>query len=88
MIKIIDGNGTGKTRRLMEAAAAADGVFVCSDAQRYREKSRAYGISNLEIVSYTDFFINNYSPEKAVFINKIDKYLAATGEVAGFSLTV
>ena len=88
MIKIIDGNGTGKTRRLMEAAAASDGVFVCSDPKRYREKARAYGISDIEIVSYTDYFIHNYSPEKSVFINKIDKYLAATGEVAGFSLTV
>ena len=88
MIKIIDGNGTGKTRRLMEEASANNGVFVCDNVERYKEKARAYGILGLEIVSYTDLCTHKYSPEKSIFINKIDEYLAATSGVAGFSLAV
>lgn len=88
MVKIIDGNGTGKTKKLMEIASDSNGVFVCRDVIEYTEKAGAYGITGLEIISYNDYFNRRFSQEKPVFINKIDNYLMYVGEVAGFSLTV
>lgn len=88
MVKIIGGNGTGKTRQLMMQAKEQHGVFVCSNVERYRAKAHAYGIVDLPIISYTDLFTDNYDKNLPVFINKIDKYLETCENIGGFSLTV
>ena len=51
---IIGGRGIGKTRQLMAACLANEGVFVCQNAERMREKASAYGFHGLKIVSYRD----------------------------------
>ena len=88
MIKIIGENGTGKTKRLMEEALKNNGVFVCKDVIRCKEKAMAYGIYGLPIISYHDYTYGNFDLDKPVFIHKLDSFLEYAEEVSGFSLTV
>jgi hypothetical protein len=55
MYKIIEGRGTGKTKRLMEEAYNHKGIFVCQNAMHMREKANAYGFTGLQIMSFKDF---------------------------------
>ena len=43
MYRIIDGRGTGKTSRLMLLAKENNGVIVCANPQKMREKAEVYG---------------------------------------------
>ena len=88
MVKIIDGTGTSKTRKLMTTARQCNGVFVCSDVDRYTTKAHAYGIVGLEIVHYNDFISHNYTIGKPVFINKLDECVSYIGQIEGFTLTI
>ena len=89
MYQIIDGNGSGKTKKLMLLAQEHNGVFVCANPHAMREKARAYGLTGFDIISYNDFFdIRNYY-EKPCFIDEIGKCLMAwDNNVAGYSLTL
>ena len=53
MIEIIDEKNTGKTRKLMEACAKANGIFVCANPYAAREKAKAYGIFGIQ--GYSDY---------------------------------
>ena len=64
MYRIIASRGTGKTRALMEEAYKNDGLFVCQNAMRMREKASAYGLHGLKIISFSDF-INEIQPHVA-----------------------
>ena len=55
MYRIIDGRGTGKTSRLMLLAKENNGVIVCANPQKIREKAEVYGIIGLEFISYKEF---------------------------------
>lgn len=55
MYRIIDGRGTGKTSRLMLLAKENNGVIVCANLAKMREKAEVYGIVGLEFLSYKDF---------------------------------
>ena len=55
MYRIIDGRGTGKTSRLMLLAKENNGVIVCANPQKMREKAEVYGIIGLEFISYKEF---------------------------------
>lgn len=64
MYKIIASRGTGKTRSLMEEAYKNNGLFVCQNASRMREKANAYGFHGLNIISFRDF-IDDIQPHIA-----------------------
>jgi hypothetical protein len=87
MVKIVGGSGTGKTKELMLKANECDGVFVCSNVDKYRTKAYTYGISNLTIISYDELNAGEYDADKKVFINKVDKYILTLCNVAGITLT-
>lgn len=55
MYRIIDGRGTGKTSRLMLLAKENNGIIVCANPQKMREKAEVYGIIGLEFISYKEF---------------------------------
>ena len=54
MYKVIDGNDTGKTRKLL-TECGADGIFVCAHPERVFDKCRAYGIQPVKAIGYNDF---------------------------------
>lgn len=58
MIRIIAGQGTGKTKQLMQEAYENNGIFVCQNDRHMREKANAYGFYRLSIMSFREF-INN-----------------------------
>ena len=73
MVVIRGGKGTGKTKTLLEQAAAVHGIIVCEDPDIMRERAHRYGITGLEIVSYEDCAFKPYL--KPLFIHDINKFL-------------
>ena len=88
MKKIIGSPGTGKSRALMETADAESGVYVCSDVLKAKIKASSYGLSNLDIISYRDYFLDNYDMNKPVYIDEIENYLETCEYISGFSFTI
>lgn len=72
MIIISSGRGIGKTRLLLEQASAAGGTVVCRDPEIMRARAHKYGITGLDIISYSEL---NKS-EKPVYIHDINKFLS------------
>ena len=82
MYRIIDGRGTGKTSRLLLLAKENDGIVVCKNPDRMREKAYAYGLTGINFVSYQDFdrdvsesYESGNTYSKPVFIDELDNYL-------------
>lgn len=91
MIKIIDRRGTGKTSRLFLLAKANNGVIVCKNPNRMREKAYAYGITGLDFISYTDYIwgeeeIENIIQDRPVYIDELSTFMRVWDErIAGYS---
>ena len=68
--RIIDGRGTGKTRRLLLLAKENNGVVVCINPTRIREKAYAYGLTGIDFMSYTEYIANSDKVSKPVYIDK------------------
>ena len=82
MYKIIDKKCSGKTSRLLLLAKENNGIVVCSNPDKMREKAYAYGLTGIEFVSYEDFdrdvsegYEAGRSYNKPVFIDELDNYL-------------
>lgn len=58
MKRIIAGQGTGKTKQLMQEAYENNGIFVCQNDRHMREKANAYGFYRLSIMSFREFIDN------------------------------
>ena len=71
MIIISGGRGIGKTKLLLEQAAATNGTIVCADPDSMRTRAYRYGITGLNIISYKDLTAN----EKSVYIHDVNKFL-------------
>ena len=82
MIIISGGRGIGKTRMLLEQAAATNSVVACSDPNAMRTRAHRYGITGLNIISYAELPNN----EKPVYIHDVDKFLLSSfGDVKGYT---
>lgn len=68
MERIIDGRGTGKTKKLMEYAKENNALFVCGNPRAMEEKARAYGIFGLNFISYTKFLDDGGRGRKENFV--------------------
>ena len=56
MYRVIDGNDTGKTRKLLtECGKKTNALFVCAHPQRVPEKCKAYGIPLVKAIGYEDY---------------------------------
>lgn len=68
---IVDGRGTGKTKRLLEYAANNDVVVLTQNAEALRVKARAYGFTGLEIYDVRSFDVEPQllKGKKVVFHN-------------------
>ncbi len=82
MIIISGGRGIGKTKMLLEQAAASGGTIVCSDPDTLRARAYRYGITGLDIISYSDLGTS----EKPVYIHDVNKFLVERfGNVQGYT---
>ena len=89
MYQIIDKRGSRKTSRLMLLAQENNGVFVCANPYRMREKAKDYGFSGFEIISYEDYLKHNYSYNKMVFIDELELFVKSLGNnLNGYSLSL
>lgn len=88
---IISGEkGTGKTRALLEKANVENGIIVCENPDKMRERAYRYGIVGLEIISYDDLYCDRVSSgEKPLYIHDINKFIAYSfREVKGYTLCI
>ena len=74
MYRIIDGKGTGKTSRLLLLAKENNGIVVCKNPEKMREKAHVYGLTGIDFISYEDYRDGHYLP-KPIFIDELDVYL-------------
>ena len=85
MFIISGGRGTGKTKALLERAAAEGGVVVCRDPEKLRERAYRYGIVGLDIVGYGDLYVAG----KPVYIHDINKFIEHNmPEAKGYTLSI
>ena len=86
MYRIIDSASTGKTSRLLLLAKENEGVVVCLNPIKLRQKAYNYGITGVCIISYEDYMNHNYTSNK-VFIDDVEDFLRFQNpDVAGYTL--
>lgn len=87
MYRIIDGRGTGKTSRLLLLAKENNGIIVCADPDRMRNKAYAYGITGIDFISYSEFN-PLYRYNKPIFIDELDIFLNRLNrDIQGYTLS-
>lgn len=64
--------GTGKTKELLMAAQAANGVVLTTNKRGLQTKAMAYGIPEIEIVDWNDLIYGNFTQTKPLFVHKLD----------------
>ena len=74
MYQIIDYKNTGKTSRLLLLAKEHNGLIVCANPERLREKALFFGIVGIDFVSYEEYFHNDFST-RMIFIDDISAFL-------------
>lgn len=88
MIRIIDKQGTGKTKKLMLAAKESGGTIVCSNPEAMRNKSYAYGLTGIDFISYYDY-LNSYDAKPPFYIDELENFLSIlVSRIDGYSLTM
>ena len=56
MYRVIDGNCTGKTKKLLiECGKDPNGLFVCAHPERVQSKCEAYGIPVVRAIGYGEW---------------------------------
>lgn len=96
MYRIIDNRATGKTGRLMLLAKENNALFVCGDPHSMEQKARAYGLKDIEFISYHDFLdINKWRgyniKNRSVIIDELEtmvKYLNPYLNLTGYSISI
>ena len=87
MFRIINHRGCGKTSQLMTLAKTTNSAIACSNPNAMREKAKAYGLNEINFISYHDLFNKNYQGN--VMIDELEiftqKYLNCP--LIGYSLT-
>jgi len=94
MYRVIAGNDTGKTKKLL-TECGADGIFVCAHPDRIYEKCRAYGIPPVKAIGYDDFKylliegeLYNENDDRPVYIDELEKFVNyCVPYLAGYTLT-
>ena len=64
--------GTGKTKELLMAAQAADGIVLTGNKRGLQAKAQAYGIPELTIVDWDDLIYGRMDTSKPLFVHKLD----------------
>ena len=86
---IIDGNCTGKTRKMLEEAKSSGATVVCKYPIHMQSKANAYGLYGLKFVSYDDFLNNAFNGEKIAIDEIGDFMMNCFGvELDSFTMTI
>ena len=95
MYRVIDGNDTGKTRKLLtKCANDTNALFVCAHPYRVPDKCKAYGIPIVKAIGYEDYahqlveeqFYNLH--ECHVYIDELEKFMRIlVPYMTGYTLT-
>ena len=87
MYRIIDKKCSGKTSRLLLLAKENNGVVICSNPDKMREKAYAYGITGIEFISYSELFNGEY--EGKVMIDELEMFVQhyIDCKLTGYTLT-
>ena len=90
---IISGSkGTGKTKALIEKTKAEDGILLCDDPVKIRERAYGYGITGLNTMSYDKFFDDDIRVEYEgipFYIHDINKFIKCfDSSIEGYTLNI
>ena len=89
MYKIIDKRGTGKTNKLMSLIKEHNGVLVCANPNAMKVKAQDYGYGNIDIISYRDYWFDNYDLHQKVFIDELGNFIYEYDDnIGGYSLSL
>lgn len=64
--------GTGKTKELLLAAQAANGIVLTGNKRGLQTKAQAYGIPEVEVVDWDDLIYGRMDTTKPLFVHKLD----------------
>lgn len=86
---IIGENGSGKTRRLLEAARDSGAIVVCKHPLHMQNKANSYGIYGLKFISYEEVGMDMIENDKVAVdeLNEFFKYRFGV-ELDSFTMTV
>lgn len=75
MITIINVRGSGKTKKLLEAAREKQAIILTQDKRAFKVKAHSYGYDDIQILDYEDLENDNYNLDKPILIHNADKVL-------------
>ncbi len=95
MLRIIDSNDSGKTRKLLEEISKdPNSIIVCKHPERIVDKCINYGVSIVDAISYQDFLEiiknddANPSPRRKVYIDELEAFMkVCCKQFEGYTLT-
>lgn len=87
MYRIIDSRCSGKTSRLMLLAKETNSAIACMNPSAMRQKARAYGITGIDFISYSDLFNGEYDDK--VMIDELETFVQnyIDCKLTGYTLT-
>lgn len=88
MFRIIDERSTGKTRRLIEEAYKNNGVILCLNPERMKEKAMAYKIPFVDFASYDNliYYATNIN-KRPIYIDELEIFLSRYN-IAGYNMSI
>lgn len=86
MYRIIDKRSSGKTGRLLLLAKEKNSTVVCSNPTAMRTKAHAYGITDLNFISYSDYFKETHEVNETFMIDELDEFLKQIS-IIGYTIT-
>lgn len=75
MIKIVGEPGSGKTRKLMTLCQEEGATFVCKNPEAMVVKAHAYGLNDINIVSYLEFLQTAKYNQYNCYLDDIEEFL-------------
>lgn len=86
---IIDGNSTGKTRKMLEEAKKSGAVVVCKHPLHMQSKANSYGIYGLKFIGYEEMNMDTLEEDKVAIdeLGEFFKYRFGV-ELNSFTMTV
>lgn len=94
MHTIIGERGSGKTTKIFQLAKQTGAMVLCPNSRALRQKAKAMGYEDLEIIGFGDLNNDDYSIDKPVVVDEaatvlnilLNNYYNLT--MTGFSATI
>lgn len=94
MHTIVGERGSGKTTKIFQLAKETGAMVLCPNSRALRQKAKAMGYGDLEIIGFGDLDNDNFSFDKPVLVDEaatileglLNKYYNL--KMTGFSATI